>query len=425
MAGGQGTRLKEITGGELPKPMIKICSKPILEHQVENLKRYGIKDFIFIVGYKSEVIKDYFGDGSSFDVHIDYIVEETPLGTAGALFYLKEEKEDFILLFGDLMVDIAWDRFINFHKNKKAAVSLFAHPNSHPFDSDLINKDEHDVLLGFDSKHNVRNYFYSNLVNAGLYIVAPKALECMKEIKKMDFEKDFLTSLIPSKQVYVYRSSEYVKDIGTPERYYSVSKDYEDGIIAKKNLSNKQKCIFVDRDGTLNKFVGFLTNIKDFELLDRVSEAVKMVNHSEYLIIVITNQPVVARGEVSFAQLQDIHNKMETLLGQDGAYLDDISFCPHHPDRGYKGEVKELKIVCDCRKPKIGQLVKEQTKYNIDFANSYMIGDSMQDMQTGYNAGVKTILLSCGAPLRSDYYHVTPTYKVFDLYDAIVKILKK
>lgn len=425
MAGGQGTRLKEITGDDIPKPMIKICDKPILEHQLINLIHYGIKDFIFIVGYKNNVIKDYFGDGTKHGVSIKYIVEETPLGTAGALYYLKGESDDFILLFGDLMLDIAWDRFISFHKEKQALVSLFAHPNSHPFDSDLINRDDDDTLISFDSKSNVRNYFYSNLVNAGVYIVSPKSLKVLKSLQKVDFEKEFLTKLIPSRKICVYRSSEYVKDVGTPERYYLVTDDYKNGIIAKKNLSNKQKCIFVDRDGTINKFVGFLTNIDDLSLISRAAEAVKMVNHSEYLIIVITNQPVIARGEVTFAQLKDIHNKMETLLGREGAYLDDISFCPHHPDRGFEGEVPELKIVCECRKPKIGQLLKEREKFNIDFEQSYMIGDSMQDIQTGVNAGVKTILLSCGAPIRTDYYKVEPNDKVFDLYDAIAKILKR
>jgi len=132
--------------------------------------------------------------------------------------------------------------------------------------------------------------------------------------------------------------------MGTPDRYYQVIEDLKNKKPEKRNLIHKQKAIFLDRDGTINKYVGFLKNIDDFELLPGVSEAIKLINQSNYLAIVVTNQPVVARGDVTFEQLDEIHNKMETLLGNDGAYLDGLYFCPHHPDKGFKGEVPELKL---------------------------------------------------------------------------------
>ena len=159
-------------------------------------------------------------------------------------------------------------------------------------------------------------------------------------------------------------------------------------------MKNKQRAIFLDRDGTINKYVGFLRNINDFELLPGASDAIKMINSSGYLAIVITNQPVIARGEVTFEELDEIHNKMETLLGNDGAYLDAIYYCPHHPHRGYDGEIPELKIDCDCRKPKPGLLFKAAKDFNIDLSKSWMIGDDDTDVEAGFNAGCRAIKLS-------------------------------
>ena len=125
-----------------------------------------------------------------------------------------------------------------------------------------------------------------------------------------------------------------------------------------------------------------------------MAAAIRKINESGYLAVVVTNQPVIARGEVSFEELEEIHNKMETLLGKEGAYLDAIYYCPHHPHKGYEGERPELKIECDCRKPKPGMLFKAAEDFNIDLSQSWMIGDGENDVKAGSNAGCKTVLLS-------------------------------
>ena len=193
--------------------------------------------------------------------------------------------------------------------------------------------------------------------------------------------------------MFCYDSPEYVKDMGTPDRYKQVSRDFETGVVTAKNLKNKQKAIFLDRDGTINKYVGFLRDIADFELLPGVAEAIRKINESGYLAIVITNQPVIARGEVTWDQLQEIHNKMETLLGKEGAYLDGIYFCPHHPDKGFKGEIAELKFDCDCRKPKPGLFIRAAEDFNIELSESWMVGDGKNDVLAGKNAGCRTALI--------------------------------
>lgn len=426
-AGGAGTRLKSITG-DLPKPMVRICEKPILQWQIESMMSSGIKEFILIVSCKSKAVQEYFGDGSNFDCKISYIVEESPLGSGGALALVsKAIKEDFILCFGDLMLDVDWKRFMSFHKKKNAIITAFTHPNSHPYDSDVLVADSSGKIINILPKNQERDFFYANLTNAGLYCVSPTLLETFEdEPVKMDFEKDLLIPTVACEGAYAYRSSEYVKDAGTPGRYETVINDCSKGIISAKCLKNPQKAIFLDRDGTINVFGNFVTDPSGLKLIPQAPEAIKRINGSSYLAICVTNQPVVARGETTFEGLHQIHCKMEDLLGNEGAYLDDIFFCPHHPDKGFPGEVPSLKIDCDCRKPKIGMLLKAKEKYNIDLASSWFIGDTCQDVQTGINAGCKTILLLGGDPRPyAKYGDAKPDYVCKTIDEAVDYILSK
>ena len=388
MAGGKGTRIAQVNA-TVPKPMITIEGKPILEYQIETLKKQGYTDIILIVGHMGNVIQKYFGDGSAFGVQISYIVEEQPLGTAGALYFLKDEiQNDFLLLNGDIIFDVDIQKFLEYHCNQRTAATILTHPNSHPYDSGIIIADDKNRVTNWLHKEDER-LWYKNRVNAGLHMFSPRIFESFHEAKKCDLDRDVLKPLIKEGELSVYDSPEYIKDMGTPDRYYAVIEDIKSGKVSAKNLKNKQKAIFLDRDGTINKYVGFLTDINEFELLDGVTEAIKMINESGYLAIVVTNQPVIARGEVSVEELQEIHNKMETLLGQAGAYIDDIFYCPHHPHKGYEGERPEYKIECECRKPKPGMLFAAAEKYNIDLSESWMIGDGENDIEAGKNAGCK------------------------------------
>lgn len=403
-AGGRGTRISSLIS-DVPKPLIKICGKPILEHEILSLKRQGFKDFILTVSYMHDKIINYFKNGKQLGVNINYFIEEEPLGNAGALFKLKNQlTEDFLIVNGDSLFDIDLVRMINFHKNKGGLATIFTHPNSHPFDSGIIFANENNSVVKWISKEDNHPTWYKNRVNAGIHILSPKLLNQEIHKEKIDLDRDILKPLCNSGKLFAYDSPEYVRDMGTPERLISVCNDFESGIVFQKNLLNKQRAIFLDRDGTINEYVGFLTNINDFKLIDNVSEAIKLINSSFFLSIVVTNQPVIARGEVSLSELDEIHNKMETLLGMKGAYIDDIYFCPHHPDKGFEGERKEYKIECDCRKPKPGMLIKAAQKYNIDLAQSWMIGDGKLDVQAGKNAGCKTIYIGKkDDSLESDY----------------------
>ena len=402
----RGTRISELFP-DVPKPLIPIQNMPVLEREIISLREQGFTEIILTVGYMADKIKDYFGDGSRLGVKINYFVEDKPLGNAGALFFL-DLIEDFLLLNADAIFDVDFNRMVKYHRRKGALVTLFTHPNSHPYDSGLIKSGEVKQWL---TKEESRPKYYKNRVNAGLHVISPKALEMSgidknsigkeidEKIVKVDLDRQILKPLCSTGKMFCYDSPEYVKDMGTPDRYYSVCEDFKKGVVSAKNLSNKQKAIFLDRDGTINKYVGFLRDIDEFELLPGVSEAIRMINTSGYLAIVVTNQPVIARGEVTFEELDNIHCKMETLLGKEGAYIDGLFFCPHHPHKGYEGEIPELKIDCDCRKPKPGMLLKAAEELNIDLNASYMIGDSDSDVQAGEAAGCTGIKINEGGLL--------------------------
>ena len=437
MAGGRGTRISSVVS-DIPKPMIRIEGKPVLEHELECLRDQGFTDIILTVSHLGNIIMDYFGDGSGvspatgkpFGVHIEYYFEKEPLGNAGALFKIKDKLDsDFLLLNADAVFDVDFKRFANYHREHGGLVTLFTHPNSHPYDSGLIVANRDGVVNQWLAKEDDRPEYYRNRVNAGLHIINQIILEQSgidadtvgtidengKPIK-VDLDRQLLKPLAGTEKMFCYDSPEYVKDMGTPERYYSVCEDYKTGRVSGKNLKNKQKAVFLDRDGTINKYVGFLRNIDEFELIDGVADAIKKINESGYLAIVVTNQPVIARGEVSFEELQKIHYKMETLLGKEGAYLDAIYYCPHHPHKGFKGERPELKIDCECRKPKPGMLLKAAQDFNIDLSQSWMVGDGENDIRAGQNAGCKTAFIGNGA--------FEQTVTVFSLKDFVEQYLK-
>lgn len=405
MAGGQGTRISSVAS-DIPKPMIRIEGKPVLEREIECLRSQGFKDIIITVSHLAEYIVDYFGDGSKYGVEIEYYNEELPLGNAGALFKLREKlASDFLLLNADALFYVDFNRFVEYHRNKGALVTLFTHPNGHPYDSGVVMANEKGEVEQWLSKEDVRPQWYKNRVNAGLHVVSPMVLDMCGvnpesvgkkvdgKIVKVDLDRQLLKPLCGTGKMYCYDSSEYVKDMGTPDRYRNVCNDYREGKVQAKYLKNKQRAIFLDRDGTINKYVGFLKNIDDFELLPGVPEAIKAINESGFLAIVVTNQPVIARGEVTLEQLHEIHDKMETLLGNEGAYLDAIYYCPHHPHKGYDGEIPEFKIECGCRKPKPGMLLQAAKDFNIDLSQSWIIGDGENDILAGKAAGCRTALI--------------------------------
>lgn len=390
IAGGQGTRIASVNN-EIPKAMIPINGKPVLEYQIELAKRYGLTDFIFVIGYLGSVIRNYFGDGSKWGVNIVYYEETTPLGTAGAMPEIAELlTEDFFMFYGDTVMDIDLDRMLDFHRKNQSEITLLVHPNDHPYDSDIVEIDSQCRITHLYLKPHSEGFISRNLVNASLFILSPQIIKYIPKGEKRNFEKHiFPVCLQNDVRMYGYISAEYIKDMGTPDRYEQVCNDVVSGKMARLNKQISRIAVFLDRDGVINKEVRFLHNPKQLELIAGVPEAIRRINQKGYLAIVVTNQPVIARNMCSLEELGVIHDTLETFLGKEHAYLNAIYYCPHHPDNGYPEERKEYKIDCICRKPQPGMLLKAAEDWNIDLSASYMVGDNEIDVKAGENAGVK------------------------------------
>ena len=271
------------------------------------------------------------------------------------------------------------------------------------------------------------NQWRQNLVNAAVYIFNKNALQGVDLISdRPDIAKDLFPLMLESKnKLYGYISTEYIKDMGTPKRLSKVERDIESGKVRSLKKQTPKIAIFLDRDGTINQEVNHLSNQEQFELIEGVEEAICQINAAGILAVVITNQPVIARGELKDSELKIIHNKMDTLLGKQGAYLDRLYYCPHHTDSGFEGEIKALKFDCDCRKPKIGLFIQAKKDLNIILENSWMIGDSVRDLVAAKNAGMKSILVQTGYAGRDTSHKVTPDFVAKDLGEAVKLILKE
>ena len=417
LAGGKGTRLKSISE-TIPKPMMPVAGKPLLEYQIELCKKYGLEEVILIVNHLKDSIIHYFGNGEKWGIQVSYFEEPSPLGTVGGVKEIEDQlTEDFLVLYGDVIMEMDLQRLFDFHKEKQSDVSLVIHPNDHPYDSDLVEADANDRVTHFHSKPLPEGEIFHNLVNAAAYVFSPKIFKHLEKGKKADFGKDIFPNILDKLNLFAYNTTEYLKDMGTPDRLEKVTRDVTSGKLANRSLSKKQKAIFLDRDGVINKHVGLLHKPEQLTLFDDSAEAIKKINKSEYLTIVVTNQPVIARGLASLKDLDNIHKKMEWQLGESQAFVDAIYFCPHHPDKGYPEEIKEYKIECDCRKPKPGMLLQAAERFNIDLSQSYMIGDSDRDILAGKAAGVSTIAVKSGE--QKDYSNCQPEFVASNLLEAL------
>ena len=424
LAGGKGTRMGSLTES-IPKPMVLLAGKPVLEHQINFLKSFGLTDVFMLLGHKGEIIKKYFKEGKEWGVKIKYFFDPKPLGTAGSLKEIEKFiSEPFLLFYGDTMIDIDLRQFISFYNKKQSIASLVVHPNDHPKDSDLLDIDSENYVTSFFPKPHESVSYLRNLVNAALYILNPDIFDFIDKGVFSDFGKEIFPKVLRRRKlISAYNTTEYIKDIGTPERLLEVEKDFLSGKVHRLNKINKQKAIFLDRDGVINRESDRIDNIEKFNLLPQVMESVKKINESDFLNVVVTNQPIVAKGFISEKKLLEIHNYMETQFGLGGAYFNRIYYCPHHPERGHKGEKKEYKILCNCRKPGTEMIEHAIKDMNIDPRESFIIGDRTVDIMTGINSKMETILLRQGYAGKDKKYDCQPDFIFNDLYEATSFIL--
>jgi mannose-1-phosphate guanylyltransferase/phosphomannomutase len=445
LAGGKGSRLGPLTQ-KLPKVLIPIGGKPIIEHQLEWLAREGLKEVIILTGHLHKEIESFCGNGDRWGLRLSYCVETEPLGTAGALKeaetqILQEsqspwswplplplpegESLPFLVVYGDVMVDMNIESLWRFHFQKKnPCATLMVHPNDHPHDSDLVEFEDDFRISVFHGKPHDPGRFYHNQVNAAVYLLNPRIFSYLVKGKALDLGRDVFPYLVSKESFYAYPSAEYLKDMGSPDRLLAVEEDYLSGKIKKINRRNPRPAIFLDRDGVICKHVDFLYDENQLELFDDVADALKRINKSGYLAIVVTNQPLVAKGFGTEKGIRELHKKMEFILGENGAWFDSIYFCPHHPDGQGGGEKNAYVCVCDCRKPAPGMLQRAAQFFNIDLSKSFIVGDTWRDIGTGRAAELRMCFGLAQGPGRvGEFKNEKPDRTFVKLSEAIDFIL--
>jgi histidinol-phosphate phosphatase family protein len=415
VAGGRGSRLGTVTAS-LPKPLVPIGGQPLLAHQLQQLRQAGVSEVIVSTHYLAEQIET-FVRSSSFDLAIRCVRERQPRGTAGAVKDSAHDwTEDFVVMYGDTMFAMDLPRLQRWHRAHQAECTVVVHPNDHPADSDLVALDPDGKVTAWYPKPRSEGSYLRNLVNAGVYMMQPSFLRHIPDRGEVDFGRTILPAAVAGGGVWGYVTAEYLKDMGTPPRLAQVERDYVRGLISQR----PRPAVFVDRDGVVNEDIPYIHRLEDVHVLPRVPEAIRQLNQAGYLVMVVTNQPVVARGLCTEADVRRIHDKLETILGEHGAYLDAIYVCPHHPDRGFPGENVAYKMTCQCRKPAIGLIEQAQREFSIDMSRSVMMGDGERDIECGKNAGLLTIGIG-----KITAWGVQPDYHYSDLYEAVQYILSQ
>jgi mannose-1-phosphate guanylyltransferase/phosphomannomutase len=395
IAGGKGTRIRPLAGDRLPKALVPVAGRPIVFRQLELLARYGVREVAVLAGHQADALGEAMRpEARRLGMRLEFFVEAEPLGTAGGLPAARDflAGSDFFVIYGDVAVDMDLSLLAQFHRQRRALATIVAHPNDHPHESDLLRTDAQARVLEILPRRSRPEGYYRNLVPAAVYCLSPAIFDWILPHRKQDFIGDLFPRLLGGPAaVYAYATPEYLRDMGTLGRYETVQEDLQSGLVERMHFSQARPAVFFDRDGVLNaEIVGRgILRCEELELLPQAAEAVKKVNRRGWLAVVVTNQPQVAKGLTAAEELDRIHARLETLLGRQGAYLDRIYYCPHHPDRGFPGEIPELKIDCECRKPKAGLIVAAVRDLPILLESSYLVGDTWRDVGAARAAGIR------------------------------------
>lgn len=392
LAGGRGSRLGLV---DRPKPMVDVAGEPLLSRTVRMCRDVGLTDFVFLNGHLAHVIEDHFNDGRDWQVSITHVREPSPLGTAGAIKSVARLlDETFLVLYGDVLMDVDLPHMITSHLARGAEATLFVHPNSHPEDSDVVRVDTTGRIEEFLAKPHINVAAIPNLVSGALYVVEPELLDLVPIDRATDWGADiFPCAAADGRKLYAYRSVEYAKDIGTPQRRAEAELALTTGRSTRLSRRNAKSAIFLDRDGVINREIGGVHTPEALDVGLCEAAAVRAINDAGVPVFCVTNQPDVAKGFLDMDELALIHVALDQALLEAGAFLDQVYVCPHHPERGHPGERPELKLPCRCRKPDTGLLLEAAAEHNVDLDRSVLVGDRAIDLQAGRAVGATTILL--------------------------------
>jgi len=421
IAGGKGERLKSISG-DLPKPLVKIGNKTILEHQFDWLKRNGIKEVTLCLGYRAELFQQLFGDGSKFGLKIDYSVENSPLGTAGAVKNIPSLPESFLIIYGDLVGDVDLNKFVSFASQKGGLGTLLIQDLIR-VDVNAIEIDNNYHVVKIHPKKAVVPGTKNNYNNAALYYLTRKLVDEIPEGKSCDFANDIFPKVLnEGKILYTYYTTEFLDDMGTPEWYHKALTLWKQG-----KFGEPKPAIFLDRDGVINEVEHeeYIDRIDKVRIIPQAAEAIRKLQE-HFPIVVVSNQGgAVAGGRASEDEVKKINLFIKNKLAEQGAEIDAFYYCPHYPIN-YRRPAKREEYVldCTCRKPKSGMFLQAAKDLKIDLNHSFSIGDSTTDTKAGKGAGCTTILVSTGYGGKDNSVDSQPDYICENILKAAELILE-
>lgn len=415
LCGGRGTRLGPLVA-DVPKPMLPLEGRPLLAHSIECLARAGIDDVVLAAGYKADVIRNHFA-GRHGNVRVRVFSETQPLGTAGPARWLEAElAETFLVLYGDVFIDLDLRELIEAHARTTPAATLLIRPSDHPWDSDLVQLDADGAITGFIPATAPRE-FPRNAANAAIYVVDRRLTGMIPDDRPSDWVRDvFPAALAAGMRLrgHWFSGDGFLKDMGTPERLALVGRHLEERRMIEQARAAPApvRVVFLDRDGVINEEVDLLATPEDFRLLPGAAEAVARLNAAGMRVVVVTNQSVVARGLCTPAGLDAIHDRMRDQLALAGARVDAVYSCPHHPETHHRdGGDPALRVACSCRKPAPGMLLRAAHEHGFDLAAAVMVGDRATDVLAARRAGVRSILVgsrpTAAADPRPDFHAAT------------------
>ena len=368
LCGGLGKRISKITK-KTPKPLIRANGKPVVEHLIKNFSRFGIKEILLLCGYKNQFFKDRYHNKIFYGVKIKCINEKKPLGTSGALYNSKNYlKKNFILCNGDTFFDInISDLLYNFlKKNKISFVALKKIKNNLRYDCFKIDKKNR--LCFSENKKSL-------YINSGICVFKKKIIKYL--VKEGSLEKEVFPKLIRDNQLY---GKIYLNDFIDMGIYKDLKRlpNFLDKI-------QRKPALFLDRDGVINKDIGYLHKIKELIWKPNIIRFIKKYNDLNFYVFVITNQSGIGRGYYTEKHLNKLHDWINLQIRKNGGNIDEFFFAPYFSKSKIRNYRKNKKL----RKPNIGMIKKAKYNWKIDFNDSLLIGDSLVDRQTAINAKIK------------------------------------
>lgn len=411
VCGGRGTRLAA-TLGDLPKVLAPIAGRPLLDHLFADLASLGDADVLLLAGHGGEEVAAAAQRLAPANLHVETLIEERPMGTAGALHGAAQRlQKRFILACGDILTSLDWRRFWDYaarqNEKNESLGTLLVHPSSHPEDSDLLalNDDDRVIRWSRRGEHGAKG-FPAALGNAGIAIFQRDLLRYVPQGRPSDVFRDILPALVDRRaKIDGYRTPEYVRDMGTPERLQVVSRDYESG-----RTKRKADLVLLDRDGVLNVDIDSLARAEDLQLIPGSARGVRRLNEAGIKTAVVTNQSVIARALCTPEELDRIHQRLAELLRLENAGVDRIYHCPHHPETYHSEGLPEMRGPCSCRKPTTGMVEQALADLGGPAWRTVVVGDRTSDMQLAFNAGLAGIGVDTGIGLKDSACPAQPVW---------------